>query len=77
MLLSSQVIGSRASISTIAKPRQGHIFMKEKTNVKPFPKKKRDYLDELINKEGTDEMGLLDLIFAEEILSQKKQDKAG
>ena len=49
--------------------------MKENSKVRPFPIK-RDYLDELMGRENVDEMGLLDLIFIEEILSQKKQDKA-
>lgn len=43
----------------------------------PFPPKKRDDLDELMDSEAVDEMGLLDLIFIEEILNQKKSDKAG
>ena len=49
--------------------------MKENAKVRLFPIK-RDYLDELMVRENVDEMGLLDLIFIEEILSQKKQDKA-
>ena len=51
--------------------------MKKNSKIKLFPKKKRDFLDELLEKEGTDEMGLLDLMFMEEILNQKKQEKAG
>lgn len=49
--------------------------MKEKSKVTPFPSRKGDYLDELIESGSVDEMGLLDLIFIEEILSQKKQEK--
>jgi len=49
--------------------------MKKKSKVTLFHNRKRDYLDELIEKESVDEMGLLDLIFIEEILSQKKQEK--
>jgi hypothetical protein len=45
--------------------------MKTKTKVKPFPKQKRDALSELMEREGVDEMGLLDLLFIEEILNQK------
>lgn len=51
--------------------------MKKNAKVTPFPKRKRDYLDDLMERESVDEMGLLDLIFIEEILSQKKQDKVG
>lgn len=51
--------------------------MKENNKIRPFPKKKRDYLDELMDRENTDEMGLLDLVFAEEILNQQKNEKAG
>ena len=51
--------------------------MRENLKVTPFPRKNRDYLDELIEKGVVDEMGLLDLIFIEEILSQKKGDKVG
>lgn len=51
--------------------------MKQNDKVRPFPKKKRDFLDELIETDGIDEMGLLDLVFMEEILNQKKHEKAG
>jgi hypothetical protein len=51
--------------------------MKKNPKVKPFPKRKPDLLDKLIEKENVDEMGLLDLVFIEEILKQKKQKKAG
>ena len=44
---------------------------KQKTN-KPVQKQKHDLLAELMEKEGIDEMGLLDLVFIEEILNQKK-----
>lgn len=50
--------------------------MRKGNKIRPFPKKKKDVLDELMDKEGIDEMGLLDLVFVEEILNQKKQDKA-
>ncbi len=50
--------------------------MKENAKVRQFPVKRGDYLDQLMGRENVDEMGLLDLIFIEEILSQKKQDKA-
>jgi hypothetical protein len=50
--------------------------MKHHDNIKPFPKRKRDLLDDLIEKGDTDEMGLLDLVFVEEILRQKNQEKA-
>lgn len=38
---------------------------------------RRDHLEDLASEETVDEMGLLDLIFIEEILQQRKQDKAG
>jgi len=50
--------------------------MEAKDNVSPIFLKK-DLLEELIAKENPDEMGLLDLIFMEEILNQKKMDRAG
>ena len=37
-----------------------------------FPNKTKDLLSELMEKDGIDEMGLLDLVFIEEILKQKK-----
>lgn len=46
--------------------------MKKNFKVKPFPKKKKDLISELMEKEGIDEMGLLDLVFIEEILNQKR-----
>jgi len=46
--------------------------MKKNVKVAPFPKKKRDLISELMEKEGIDEMGLLDLVFIEEILNQKR-----
>ncbi len=45
--------------------------------VQPFTKKKNDLLDQIIEINNVDEMGLLDLLFVEEILNQKKQDIAG
>jgi hypothetical protein len=51
--------------------------MKKSANVKSFQQGDKDYLDELMDKEPTDEMGLLDLIFMEEILSQRKHGNAG
>ena len=51
--------------------------MKKNSKIKPFPQRKKDLLDRLIEKEGVDEMGLLDLVFIEEILKQKKQKKTG
>ena len=46
------------------------------TNVHHMTDKSRDLLDELMERENTDEMGLLDLIFIEEILNQKRRDSA-
>ena len=46
--------------------------MNKNVKVTPFPKKKRDLISELMEKEGIDEMGLLDLVFIEEILNQKR-----
>ena len=50
--------------------------MNENGKVKAFPERKKDLLDELLDKENVGEMGLLDLVFAEEILKQKIQKKA-
>ena len=47
--------------------------MKKNSKIKPFPKRQKDLLDRLIEKEDVDEMGLLDLVFVEEILKQKKE----
>ena len=44
--------------------------MNKNATIAPFQKKK-DLLSELIDKDGIDEMGLLDLVFIEEILNQK------
>lgn len=48
--------------------------MKKNTSTDSFPKGK-DLLDQLIQQGNTDEMGLLDLVFIEEILKQKNQGK--
>lgn len=48
--------------------------MKKNTSTDSFPKSK-DLLDKLIQQGNTDEMGLLDLVFIEEILKQKTQGK--
>ena len=46
--------------------------MKKERKSKPIiQKKKKDILRELVEREGIDEMGLLDLVFIEEILNQK------
>ncbi len=45
--------------------------MKKKPQAKQLQNNKKDLLDELLASEATDEMGLLDLIFMEEILKQK------
>lgn len=50
--------------------------MKKNTNTDSFPKGNADLLDRLIKQGNTDEMGLLDLVFIEEILKQKKQGNA-
>ena len=47
--------------------------MDRDTNVRQMTDKKKDLLDKLMERENTDEMGLLDLIFIEEILNQKSQ----
>lgn len=46
--------------------------MKKNLKITPFPKNKKDLLGELMEKEGVGEMGLLDLVFIEEILNQKR-----
>ena len=43
-----------------------------KRNEKTEPRPKRDLLDELIENGDIDEVGLLDLVFVEEILHQNK-----
>ena len=48
--------------------------MKTKRNVRPVNRKDRDLLDELIEEGNIDEISLLDLIFIEEILNQKKEE---
>lgn len=50
--------------------------MKKNTSTDSYPGNKADLLDKLIQHGNTDEMGLLDLIFIEEILKQKNQGKA-
>lgn len=51
--------------------------MKKKEKICHLSKKKRDALDDLIEKGATDEMGLLDLIFIEEMLNQNEREKTG
>jgi hypothetical protein len=50
--------------------------MKRNDKVHHFTDKSRELLDEIMKREHTDEMGLLDLIFIEEILEHKRQDSA-
>jgi hypothetical protein len=50
--------------------------MKRNDNVHHFTDKSRELLEEIMKREHTDEMGLLDLIFIEEILDRKGQDSA-
>ena len=50
--------------------------MTSQDNVHSFSDKSRDLLDEMMKRENTDEMGLLDLIFIEEILNQARHDNA-
>jgi hypothetical protein len=50
--------------------------MKSEDNVYTFTDKDDDWLDDLMTRENTDEMGLLDLIFMEEIVNQKMEDDA-
>ena len=49
---------------------------KKREKVRACSKPQRDALDELLEKTGVDEMGLLDLVFVEEILNQKKTYKS-
>lgn len=51
--------------------------MKNNSKVQPYTTKKRDVLDEFIDKKCADEMGLLDLVLIEEMLDQTKQEKPG
>jgi hypothetical protein len=55
-------------------PRQGAIMKSEDTQ-KPN-KMNMDMLDKLIERENPDEMGLLDLIFIEELLNHRVLDAA-
>lgn len=48
--------------------------MKEKINTRHFFRIEKDRLDELIARTPTDEMGLLDVMFVEEILNPRKHD---
>jgi hypothetical protein len=50
--------------------------MKKREKIHPFPVNHNDAWDELIKNQNIDEMSLLDLVFLEEILNQKKQTKA-
>ena len=47
--------------------------MKKKIKLTTFPKQNKDILSEIMEREGIDEMGLLDLVFIEEILNQKRE----
>ena len=47
--------------------------MKTMSRAKSTNSRNYDALDELIEKENLDEMSLLDLIFIDEILNQKKE----
>jgi hypothetical protein len=51
--------------------------MNKNGNVRQFTKKKRDILDEYIERKCADEMGLLDLVLIEEILNQIQKEKQG
>ena len=46
--------------------------MKSTMETASLTNKTKDLLSELMEKDGIDEMGLLDLVFIEEILKQKK-----
>jgi hypothetical protein len=50
--------------------------MKKRETIHPFPVRPLDEWDELIRNQNVDEMGLLDLVFIEEILNQKKRNKS-
>ena len=45
--------------------------------VRPLKKKSRNLLDELIEKKNAEDLGLLDIVFIEEMMNQKKQEKSG
>ena len=50
--------------------------MKKTTEVRPVSQSSpTDDLDKLMNSEALDEMGLLDLLFVEEILNQREYEK--
>lgn len=48
--------------------------MKKSHAIQMWTKKKCDKLDELLELNNVDEMGLLDILFMEEILNQRKKD---
>jgi len=48
--------------------------MKEKGNTRHLFQIEKGRLDELIDRTSTDEMGLLDVMFVEEILNPRKHD---
>ncbi len=49
--------------------------MKKNDKIRPFKKKTKTLLDELIEKKNAEDLGLLDLLFIEEVMNQKKQGK--
>jgi hypothetical protein len=51
--------------------------MKKKNIRKTNQELRTDLINELLEKEDVDEMGLLDLVFIEEILNQKSNNIAG
>ena len=69
------VLKSRGGILNENSTKPG-AFMNANYDDRPSIFEKKELLDVLIERENPDEMGLLDLIFVEEILNQKKMDTA-
>ncbi len=49
--------------------------MNKNDKIRPFKKKTKTLLDELMEKKNAEDLGLLDLLFVEELMNQKKQGK--
>lgn len=49
--------------------------MHHSDKVRPLKTKSRNLLDELIEKKNAEDLGLLDIVFIEEMMNQKKQEK--
>jgi hypothetical protein len=71
---SSENKGRYSLDSDCAIAHQG-VSMKKNDKIRPIKKKTKTLLDELIEKKNAEDLGLLDLLFIEEVMNQKKQGK--